>query len=97
MGAQLHALSSPSIEVRLHVNTSAGALVLAYRPVLLKGLGAVDGRRIGALGLGNLVAGAVRGDGAFDRSLGGGIICAKVLDDVVFDQRVAGPAIDSEV
>ena len=55
MRTKLHALSSPGIEVRLHVHTTAGALVGAHRPVLLEGLGAIDGGLVGALGLGNLV------------------------------------------
>ena len=97
MRTQLHSLSSPSIEVSLHVNRATAALVGTHRPVLLEGLGAVDGGLVGALGLSDLVGGAVSGDGALDGSLRGGVVGAKVLDDVVFDQRVAGPAVDGEV
>lgn len=83
--------------MRLHVDGAGRALVLTNRPVLLKGPGAVDGRLVGAGGLGNLVRGAVRGDGALVLRLRRRVVRAKVLDDVVLDERVAGPAVDGEV
>lgn len=61
MRTQLHTLCSPGIEMRLHVHAAAAALVLAHRPVLLKGLGAVDTGRVGARGLRDFVGGAVGG------------------------------------
>lgn len=97
VGSQFHSLSSPSVKVRLHVDRAAAALLLTHRPVLLKGLGAVDGRGVGALGLRDLVLGAVRSDGALNGCCGRGIVGTKVLNDVVFDQRVASPAVDGEV
>lgn len=97
MRAEPHSLGSPGVEVSLHVNGTGAALVLADGPVLLEGLGAVDGGLVGALGLGDLVRGAVGGERALDGGLRGGIVGAEVLDDVVFDQRVAGPAVDGEV
>jgi hypothetical protein len=45
----------------------------------------------------DLVAGTVGGDGTLDLSLGGGVIAAEVLNDVVLDERVAGPAVDGKV
>lgn len=45
----------------LHVHTSAGALVLAHGPVLLKGRGAVDGWLVGARALRDLVGATVGG------------------------------------
>jgi hypothetical protein len=39
---ELHALGRPSVEVVLHVDGSAGALVLADGPVLLEGLGTLS-------------------------------------------------------
>jgi hypothetical protein len=92
-----HALAGPGIEVGLHVDRTAGALVLANGPVLLKGLCAVDGGLVGASALGNLVRGAVGGDGTLVLRLRGRVVRAEVLDDVVLDQRVAGPAVDGKV
>jgi hypothetical protein len=94
---ELHALAGPRIEVGLHVDASAGALVLANRPVLLKGRGAVNGRLVGAGALRNLVRGAVGGDGALVLRLRRRVVRAEVLDNVVLDERVAGPAVDGEV
>jgi hypothetical protein len=48
VAAKVHALASPGIEVSLHVDRTAGALVLANGPVLLKGLGTIDGWLVGA-------------------------------------------------
>jgi hypothetical protein len=92
-----HALAGPRIEVRLHVDRTAGTLVLANRPVLLKGLCAVDGGLVGAGALRNLVRGTVGGHGALVGRLRRRVVRAEVLDDVVLDQRVAGPAVDGEV
>jgi hypothetical protein len=94
---ELHALAGPRIEVSLHVDASAGALVLANRPVLLKGRGAVNRRLVGAGALRNLVRGAVGGDGALVLRLRRRVVRAEVLDNVVLDERVAGPAVDGEV
>jgi hypothetical protein len=94
---ELHALAGPRIEVGLHVNASAGALVLANRPVLLKGRGAVNRGLVGAGALGNLVRGAVDGDGALVLRLRGRVVRAEVLDDVVLDEGVAGPTVDGKV
>lgn len=97
MGTELHALGSPGVEVGLHVDGTRAALVLANRPVLVEGLGAVDGGLVDTLGLGDLVRGAVRGNGALDCGVGGGVVGAEVLNNVVLDQRVAGPAVDGEI
>jgi hypothetical protein len=94
---ELHALGGPGVEVSLHVDASTSALVLADRPVLLEGLGAVNGRSVGPGGLGNLVGGTVGGDGALDLSLGRGVVGSEVLNDVVLDERVAGPSVNGEV
>lgn len=97
MLTELHALAGPSIEVGLHVDRSAGALVLTNRPVLLKGRGTIDRWLVGAGALGNLVAGAVDGDGTLVLRLRRGVVGAEVLDNVVLNQRVAGPAVDGKV
>jgi hypothetical protein len=97
VGTELHALGSPGVEVGLHVDGTGAALVLADRPVLVEGLSTVDGGLVDTLGLGDLVRGAIGGDGALDCGVGGGVVGAEVLNDVVLDQRVAGPAVDGEV
>jgi hypothetical protein len=83
---ELHALAGPRIKVSLHVDRTAGALVLANRPVLLKGRGAINRRLVGAGSLRNLVLRLRRR-----------VVRAEVLDNVVLDERVAGPAVDGEV
>jgi hypothetical protein len=97
MGPQRHATSLPTIKVILHGHAALGALVLAHRPVLLEGLGAVDRRLVDAGRHTNLVGAAVGLEGAL--GLGAAVACTGVvgavgLDDVVFDQRGAGPAVD---
>jgi hypothetical protein len=81
----------------LHIDASAGTLVLANRPVLLKGLGAINGRLISAGRLGDLIAGSIGGQGTLVAGLGRGVVGAEILDNVVLDQRVAGPAVDGKV
>jgi hypothetical protein len=94
---ELHALAGPRIKVSLHVDRTAGALVLANRPVLLKGRGAINGWLVGAGALGNLVGAAVGSDSTLVLRLRRRVVRAEVLDNVVLDERVAGPAVDGEV
>lgn len=81
----------------LHVDATAGALVLTNRPVLLKGPGAINGWLVGTGGLSDLVRRSVSSDGTLVLGLRGWIVGAKVFDDVVLDQRVASPAVDGKV
>jgi len=97
VGTQVHALAGPGIEVSLHVNRAGRALVLTNRPVLLKGLGAINGWLVGAGRLGDLVGRTVGRHGALVLGLGRGVVSSKVLNDVVLDERVAGPAVDGKV
>jgi hypothetical protein len=94
---ELHALAGPRIKVSLHVDRTAGALVLANRPVLLKGRGTINGWLVGAGALGNLVGAAVGSDSTLVLRLRRRVVRAEVLDNVVLDERVAGPAVDGEV
>ena len=94
---ELEALGRPGIEVGLHIDRTAGALVLTNRPVLLKGRGAINGRLVGTSSLSNLVRRAVRGDSALVLGVGRRVVGTEVLNDVVLDERVAGPAIDGKV
>ena len=78
-------------------NSSAAAVRLTDRPVLLEGPGAFDGGLIRAGSLENIVRRSVRGDRALARGAGGGVKSAKAFDDVVLDERIGGPAVDGEV
>lgn len=97
MGSELETRAGPGIEVLLHWDGSAGSLLLTDRPVLLEGLGALDGWLVVTGGLVEIVDGAADGDGTLAGSAGGGVVGAKVLDDVVLDEWVLGPAVDGEV
>jgi hypothetical protein len=79
------------------VHRPADPLLLSHRPVLREGLRAVDAGRIGACRGVDVVGAAVGGDGALEGAPGGGVVGAEVLDDVVFDEGGAGPAVDGEV
>ena len=94
---EAHALGGPSIKVVLHVNAAAGALRLADRPVLVKGLSTIDGGLVVTSGLSNSVGTAVGGESALLRGLAGGIVRAEALNDVVLDQRAAGPSVHGQV
>ncbi len=97
VGAELEAGSGPGVEVGGHVDAATGTLVLADRPVLVEGRGALDRRLVDTLGTVDIVGRAVGGDAA---ELGGarrGVVRAEVLNDVVLDQGVLGPAVDGKV
>jgi hypothetical protein len=95
--AQGHALGGPGVKVGGDVDGAAGTLVAADGPVLLEGRRAVDRGLVGAGADGNVVGAAVDGDLALLLGVGRGVEGAKVLDNVVLDEGVAGPAVDGEV
>ncbi len=95
--AELQAQGGPRVKVRADVDGAGRALVLADRPVLLEGRGTLDRGLVGAGRLVDVVDGAVRGDAAELGGARGGVVGAEVLDDVVLDQGVLGPAVDREV
>lgn len=74
LSAQVHSLRLPGRKVSCDINGSAGAVVLANRPVLLKGRGAIDGRLVGTGSLEDVVGAAINGDRALARRSGGGVI-----------------------
>jgi hypothetical protein len=80
-----------------HVDGTADALVDADRPVLVKGPGALDRGLVNALCLVDVVDRAVDGDAAETGGARRGVKGAEVLDDVVLDEGVAGPAVDGKV
>lgn len=79
----------PSIEVAARVHLAAGALRPADGPVLGKSLGAVDAGGVGAGGLGDVVGAVVAVRDAELLRVGGGVVGAKILYDVVLDEGVA--------
>jgi len=78
--AKVEAIASPGVEVGLHVDGAADALVLADRPVLTEGPGAVDGRLVGPGGDVDVVVAAVGGDAAKVLSTRAGVVGSEVLD-----------------
>lgn len=82
MVTKAHASLSPSVEVSLHVNRAAGALVAADGPVLVEGLGAVDGRLVVAGGHVDIVGVTISVDGSLLLSTASGVVRAVVLDDL---------------
>lgn len=74
MGTQVQSDGSPGVEVSSGVDSAAGSLALADRPVLLKGLGALDGRSVGSSADIDVVGSTVACDGALPRSTGGGVV-----------------------
>ena len=79
------------------VNGTANALLRANAPVLGEGLGAVDRRGVDASSGVDLVLAAVGLHGALVSQLAGGVVGAVGVEDVVFDERRTGPAVDAEV
>ena len=78
--AKVEAIASPGVEVGLHVDGAADALVLADRPVLTEGPGTVDGRLVGPGRDVDVVVAAVRGDAAKVLSTRAGVVGSEVLD-----------------
>jgi hypothetical protein len=98
VASQAQASLSPGVEVSTGVDGSAGSLVAADGPVLLEGLAVtLDGRSTVASADSNVIDGSVNVDLTLLLSTGRGVVGAEVLNDVVLDERVAGPAVDSEV
>lgn len=95
--SQSQAEIAPGIEMVSNSDRAAGTVVAAHRPVLVKGGRSDDGRLVDALRAVNVVDAAVRRHLAQLGGARGRVVGAKVLDDVVLDQRVLGPAVDGEV
>jgi hypothetical protein len=95
--SEVHAGLSPSIEVVLHVDGAAGALVAADRPVLVESLSTVDGRLLVTGGHVEIVGVTVGVDSTSVLSLATGVVRAVALNDVVLDERAASPAVNAKV
>lgn len=81
----------------VHVDGTAGTLLLADRPVLLESSSSNNRGLLVAGGDEDIVGSTVRGDGTPPRSTRGWVVRAKVLNDVVLDQGVLGPSVNGEV
>lgn len=92
--AQRHTRIRPRIEMRPRINTASNTLTASHTPVLLECRRAHDTRRIGPLRLVDIVGRAVGVHGSLVRLAATGVVGAVAVDDVVFDQRVACPAVD---
>ena len=97
MLTQLQTSVGPGIEVVLSSDGATNTAALADGPVLFEGRGALNGRSILTRSLVDLVGGAVALDGAELGSPGGGIVVAVLLNDVVFDEGVLGPAVERDI
>lgn len=97
MTPQIQSHIGPSIKMRLHINTAADSLTRPNRPILLKGLDPIDGSLVVTGRLVNIVCTAVGIDGSLVYSAVAGVIGTVGFYDVVFHERVAGPAVDGEV
>jgi hypothetical protein len=95
--AKLHAGVSPGVEVVLHVDATTDTLLGADRPVLVEGPGTVNGGLVVTGGLVEVVSATVGVDSALVGGSAAGVVGAEGLDNVVLDERVAGPAVDGEV
>lgn len=76
---------------------ATSTLVLADRPILLKGGCALDRRSIDTRGLVDVVVGSVRVDSPYELGTAAGVVVAEVLKDVVLDERVRRPAVHGQV
>lgn len=97
MGTQLQTNVGPGIEVVLSSDGATNTAALADRPVLVEGRGALNGGSVFTSSLVDLVGAAIALDGAELGSAGGGIVVAVLVNDVVFDEGVLGPAIERDV
>jgi hypothetical protein len=88
----------PGLEVSTGVDGTAGALVATDRPKLLEGLAVtLDGRSVGTGADVDVVDGTIDVDLTALARAGRGVVGTEALNDVVLDQRAAGPAVDGEV
>lgn len=82
MVTKAHASLRPGVEVSLHVDGTAGALVAANGPVLVEGLDAVDGRLLVAGGHVDIVSITVGVDSSLLLSILSGVVSTVVLNDL---------------
>lgn len=79
------------------VHLAARPLLPTNRPVLLESLVAIDAGGVVAGRPANIVGAVVAVHLAEGLGAGGGVVGAEVLDDIVLNEGVPHPAVDSEV
>jgi hypothetical protein len=97
MVAEPHANIGPSVEMVLHSDGAANTLLGADRPVLVESLRAVDGRLVVAGRLVQVVGTSISVDSTSVLSSAGWVVRAVRLNNVVLNEWVASPAIDSKI
>jgi hypothetical protein len=80
-----------------HGDGTAGALGVPDSPILIERPGTLDGRLVDALRAVQLVRAAIGCDAADLCGARRWVVGAEVLDYVVLDERVSGPAVDGKV
>ncbi len=92
--AEVHPVAGPRVEDVLRGDRPAGGVSLPDRQVLLEGAAvARNAGLVDLLVLVEVVRGAIAGRGAHEGAQRGATALV-VLDDVVLDQRVGGPAVE---
>lgn len=94
---EAHTRVCPGAEMGANIDGASGTLVATNGPELLEGASSVDRRLVGAGGDGKIVDGAVDGDATLVLSTRRRVVGAEVFNDVVLNERVAGPAVDGEI
>ena len=87
----------PRAEMAAGVHFAARTLLPTNRPVLLESLVAIDAGRVVAGRPANVIGAVVAVHLAEGLGVGRGVVGAEVLDNVVLDEGVPHPAVDSEV
>lgn len=80
-----------------NVDCSSSALGLTNGPVLIEAGSADDGRSVVPAALDDVVGSSINSDAAEPLTAARRIVGTEVLDNVVFDQRVLGPAINGQI
>jgi hypothetical protein len=94
---ELLSVLGPSVKMVLDRNRASDALASPHTPELLERRRPINRRLVGAGRLEDVVSAAVGLDGALLLSSRGGVVGTVGLDDVVFDERVACPAVEGDV
>ena len=88
MRAKVEAIARPSIEMILHVDRAADTLVLADRPVLAEGPGAINGGLVGTGGDEDVVVAAVGGVASQVLGARAWVVGTEVLDLESISSRI---------
>lgn len=97
MGAKRHAMRGPGVKMVARGHRATDSMRCANRPVLRESLSTVDRRSVDTSRRVDVVGAAIRLNGPLEFTAGAGIVRAKTLNNVVLDERVAGPAVNSQV